>query len=89
MGVPLRTCAAVKLHEAHAALDHAPGEEAHSAHRGGVFVLHAVERLGRVGLMGQVHRVGGLRLHAEGQLIRADSRIELRQVGVRALVLLV
>ena len=51
VGVPLAARAAVELDEADAALDEAAGEQAVAAEDGGLRLIDAVERLGRVGLL--------------------------------------
>ena len=83
VGVPLAAGAAVELDEPHAALDQAAGQQAVPADGLGRRIVQAVEgeRLG--GLARQVDGLGGLGLHAEGQLVALDPGVELGLVGPR------
>ena len=65
--------AAVDLHEAHAALDHAAGHEALLGEVGAARVVEAVEVLHLARLAADVERLGGGHLHAVGQLERLDA----------------
>ena len=69
--------AAVELDEPHAALDQPAGQQAEPAEALGRLVVQAVERASLVGLAGQVDGLGGLGLHAEGQLVALDPGVEL------------
>ena len=60
MAVPAVGVAAVELHEADAAFDHAAGEEAAQAEFGGGFVVEAVEGFGVGGFLADVDDFGGV-----------------------------
>ena len=73
VGVPAVGVAAVELHEAHAALDHPPGEQAAQAELGRLLAVEAVELLRLLGLRRDVDHLRGVGLHAEGQLVGGDA----------------
>ena len=77
VGVPPAARAAVELDEPHAALDQAAGQQAEPAEALGRRVVQAVEGAGLGGLARQVDGLGGLGLHAEGQLVALDPGVEL------------
>ena len=82
VGVPLAARAAVDLNEPDAALDQAASQQAEPADGFGRRVVQAVEGARLGGLAGQVDGLGGLGLHAEGQLIALDPGVELGLVDV-------
>ena len=84
VGVPLAAGAAVELDEADAPLDQPAGQQAEPAGGLGRRVVQAVEGAGLGGLARQVDGLGGLGLHAEGQLVAADPGVELGLVGPRS-----
>ena len=69
---------AEQLDEPHAALDQPPGDQAFAAEdlRRRVRIVEAVEPLGRRRLAVKAHELGDGRLHAEGQLVVGDRRLE-------------
>jgi hypothetical protein len=84
--VPLhadRSAAVIDLYEADAALDEAAGEETARAELGSVLLIEAVEALGGVGVLLQIHCHGCGRLHAEGEFVGADARGEFGVTGWR------
>ena len=83
--VPLAAGPVIELHEAHAALDQPPGQQAIAAEGGRLLVVEAVESLRRLGLLGQVHGFRRLGLHAEGQFVAGDAGVEfgLLRPGLR------
>ena len=82
VGVPLRAGAVVDLDEAHAAFDHAAGEEAESAHALGRLVVEAVEFARGFGLAGEVDDAGRFGLHACGHLVTRQAGAEFGAVRV-------
>ena len=89
VGVPLRAGAVVDLHEAHAALDHAAGEEAEPAHALGRLVVETVEFARGFSLAGEVDDARGFGLHARRHLVAGESGAELGAVRVAGGELLV
>src|SRR5262245_44600030 len=89
VGVPLAAGAVVELHETDAALDEPPREQAVAAKDGGFALVHAVETAGLLGFAGDIHRLGGMGLHAERQLVAGNAGIEFGLLGPRQLVLAV
>src|SRR5438046_7091271 len=65
------------MDEPDAALDEAPREETHPAVRLRRLFRHAVEAQRLVGLAREIDRLGRFRLHAEGELVAFDPRLEL------------
>ena len=92
MGVPVGVvvvAAGVELDEAHAALDEAAGHEALAAELFGALIVQAVELLGLGRFACDVDGLGGVLLHAVGELVAFDARGEFWVVrvlgGVRSL----
>ena len=75
--------AGIELHEAHAALNEPPGEEAAAAEVGGARVGEAVKglRLGR--LARQIDRLRSVLLHLPGELVGGDPGGKLGVVAAR------
>ena len=72
--------AAVDLHEAHAALDQPPGDQALPGEVRALRIVEAVERLRRPRFAFEVEAFGGRHLHAIGQLETFDPGGQLRLV---------
>ena len=64
------------LHKPHAPLDQPAGQQALAAEDLRGRVVEPVERPGCRALTAQVHQVGHRRLHAEGQLVVGDGRLD-------------
>jgi hypothetical protein len=73
---------APELHEADAALDHPPGDDAPAGEVGGDGVVEAVELPGRVSLAGEVEQLGGVDLELGGELVGFDAGFEAGVAGV-------
>ena len=70
------------LHEAHAALDQPAGDQAARAVLRRGRVVEAVQRRVAGGLARHVERLLGGRLHARGQLVAGDARLQVELAGV-------
>ena len=81
--VPLGTGAVVELDEPDPALHQPTRQQAVAAEGGGLLFVHAVEGAGFFGLAGEVHGLGSLGLHPEGQLVALDPGVELGLIGTR------
>ena len=68
----------IDLHEAHAALDHPPGQQGRVGERAGLLRRVAVELVGRFGLAGDVGQLRHAGLHAIRQLVLLNARVRLR-----------
>ena len=69
----------VDLHEAHAALDHPPGQQRRVGERARLLRLVAVQLdTSTAGSLREVGQLRHARLHAEGQLVLLDARVRLR-----------
>ena len=81
VGVPL--VVAVNLHEPHAALDHAAGEQALGAERfGSAAEIETVHRFGRIRFSRQVRHLRRFHLHAVSQLEAVDAAQQFRLAGM-------
>src|SRR2546429_7457 len=67
-----------KLHEAHAALDEPAGEETVGTEFAGRRLIQAVKLADVIGFAGDVKNFWSGGLHAIGQLVTADTGVELR-----------
>ena len=83
-----------QLDEPHTSLDHPPGHQAQPAVLPGVgeVVIHAVQRLGRLGLVTEIHQLRHGHLHPRRQLVIRDRAFHLvdsthptQQVAVQSL----
>ena len=75
--VPLAARAVVELHEAHAALDQPPREQAHAAQSRRSLFHRCRRAASRVfGFLREIDRLGRLGLHAEGEFVAGDARLE-------------
>src|SRR5262249_1322221 len=81
--------AAIKLHEANAALDHAAGEEAARAEFLRFALVEAVKSPRRRRFLAQIDNFRRMRLHAKRQFIRGDAGRQLRIFSPRLLMLAV
>src|SRR5581483_3320672 len=68
----------VQLHEAHAALHQTAGDQTATAVRVGRLAADAVHLPDRQVLAGEVESVGRFQLHARGQFVAGDPRVEVR-----------
>ena len=71
-----------ELHEAHAALDEPPGDEAARAEFRRRRIVDAVELLRRLALAGNIERFLGRGLELGGQLVAGDARLEVGLAGM-------
>ena len=81
--------AAPDLHEAHAAFEQSPREQAAAAEVGGRGVVEAVARARLRGLAGEVERLGRVLLHLGGEFVALDAGFEPRIARPRLRVLAV
>ena len=82
MRVPVVIGARVdQLHDAHAALDEPPGDQALVAKRGFVAFLDSVRVEGSPGFAGGVECLGGLVHHASGDIERGDPGVKIAIAG--------
>ena len=81
VGVLVADAAGKDLHEPDAALDEPSRHQALAPERLAHGVVEAVERLRRLGLTRDVHRLRRASLHAIGELVRGDARRQLAVAG--------
>ncbi len=77
VGVPTAARAGVQLHKTHAPLHQPPGQKTVLPEGLSFRAVQAVQLLGGLGLLGQIHRFGPGRLHLVSQLVGADPRFQL------------
>ena len=74
--------AAVKLDEAHAALDQSAGKQTLPAEGFGNGIVHCIKLFHRFRFLREIHRFGRAPLHAVGQFVRSDARGQVAGAGV-------
>src|SRR5580765_777626 len=77
MRIPFAAGATVELNETNAALDQAARQETIATKRRGMVVIQTIELLRCFRFFAKVHRFRGFSLHAEGEFVAADARVEL------------
>ena len=77
-----RLSAVEQLHEAHAAFDQSPGDQAARAVLAGFVLIETVQLVRGFGFLRDVERLGGRCLHAGGQFVAGDACFQVRLAGM-------
>ena len=89
MRIPFAAGAMINLHKPHPALHQPPRHQAAATEGFRILVAKAVQLLGGLRFLGEIHRLGRGSLHPVGQFIGADAGLEFALAFARLEMLLV